>query len=383
MLTAFVPRETHPGETRASATPEAVRRLVKEGLTVTIEAGAGQGASISDGEFEAAGGRILGDPGEGYAAADVVLKLHPPSPEEARRMRAGSALVCFIHAYRNLPLVAVLRDGRISAFAMDAIPRLSRAQKMDALSSQANIAGYKAIVMAADALGKLFPMLMTAAGTIKPAHVVVLGAGVAGLQAIAPAQRLGAVVEAADVRPAVKEEVESLGARFIEPPPVEGEIADEGGYAREQSEEYLKRQREMVRSRIIAADVVVTTASVPGKPAPKLVTADMVREMRQGSVVVDLAIETGGNCELSERDKVVRKEGVTIIARENVPALVPVHATDMYARNILNVIQALLKDGALVFDLEDELIAGSLITHNGEVLHAPTREALASQGSRS
>jgi len=212
--------------------------------------------------------------------------------------------------------------------------------------------------------------------------VVVLGAGVAGLQAIATAKRLGAVVEAADVRPAVKEEVESLGARFIEPPPVEGEIADEGGYAREQSEEYLKRQREMVRSRIIAADVVVTTASVPGKPAPKLVTADMVREMRQGSVVVDLAIETGGNCELSERDKVVRKEGVTIIARENVPALVPVHATDMYARNILNVIQALLKDGALVFDLEDELIAGSLVTHNGEVLHAPTREALASQGSR-
>jgi proton-translocating NAD(P)+ transhydrogenase subunit alpha len=382
MLTVFIPRETLPGETRASATPDSVRRLVKDGLAVQVEAGAGTGSAIADEEFEKAGARIVTDPAAGYAGADVVLKLHPPTPDEAARMRAGAALVSFIHAYRHLALIEKLRDARVTAFAMDAIPRLSRAQKMDALSSQANIAGYKAVVMAADTLGKLFPMLMTAAGTITPARVVVMGAGVAGLQAIATAKRLGAVVDAADVRPAVKQEGESLGARFIEPPPLEGEIADKDGYAREQTEEYLKRQREAVRARIVEADVVITTASIPGRPAPKLVTADMVREMRPGSVVVDLAIETGGNCELSERDKTVNKEGVTIIARENVPALVPVHATDMYARNVLNVMQALLKEGALVFDLEDELIAGSLITHNGEVLHAPTREAMASRGSQ-
>ncbi len=382
MLTAFIPRETLPGETRASATPDSVKRLVKAGLAIQVERGAGLGASISDAAFEQAGAGIITDAGAGYTSADLVLKLHPPALEEAARMRAGAALISFIHAYRNLELIEKLRDARITTFAMDAIPRLSRAQKMDALSSQANIAGYKAILMAADTVGKLFPMLMTAAGTIRPAHVVVLGAGVAGLQAIATAKRLGALVEAGDVRPAVKEEVESLGARFIEPPALDGEIADKDGYAREQTDEYLKRQRETVRSRIVAADVVVTTASIPGKPAPKLVTADMVREMREGSVVVDLAIETGGNCELSERDTVVCSGGVTIIARENVPALVPVDATAMYSRNVLNVVEALLKDGTLVFDLEDELVAGSLITHNGEVLHAPTREALASRGKQ-
>jgi NAD(P) transhydrogenase subunit alpha len=251
---------------------------------------------------------------------------------------------------------------------------------MDALSSQANIAGYKAVLMAADALPKLFPMLMTAAGTITPVRVVVLGAGVAGLQAIATAKRLGAVVEASDVRPAVKEEVESLGARFIEAP-VEGQGEDEGGYAKEQSEAFLARQRALVRSRIVEADVVITTASVPGKRAPLLITADMVSEMRQGSVIVDLAIETGGNCELSERGKVARKEGVTIIARENVPALVPAHASDMYARNVMNLLLYLLKDKQLELDLEDDLVRGALITHGGDILNTAAVEALKTRGN--
>ncbi|MFQ5457192.1 MAG: Re/Si-specific NAD(P)(+) transhydrogenase subunit alpha [Myxococcota bacterium] len=382
MPTAFIPRETLPGETRVAASPDSVRRLAKEGLAVLIEAGAGAGSGISDAAFEAAGATLTADPDAAWGKADVVLALHPPTPANAARMKEGAALIGFIHAYRQLDLVARLRDGRVTAFAMDAIPRLSRAQKMDALSSQANIAGYKAVIMAADALPKLFPLLMTAAGTIKPAHVVILGAGVAGLQAIATAKRLGAAVEAADVRPAVKEEVESLGARFIAPPE-ETVTEDKDGYAGEQSEEYLARQRALVRERIVRADVVITTAAIPGKPAPRLVTADMVREMRDGAVIVDLAIETGGNCELSEPDKVAVKEGVTIIARANVPALVPVHATEMYARNVLNVVLDLLKDGEINFDLEDELVRGALITHKGEILHAPTQSALQSGGNAS
>lgn len=380
MPIAFIPRETLPGETRAAATPDSVRRLVKEGFSVQIEAGAGKGSGIDDAIFERAGATIAPDPKAAWARADVILKLHPPGLEEAAAMHSGAALISFLYPYRQLDLVARLRASRVTAFAMDLIPRLSRAQKMDALSSQANIAGYKAVMMAADTLPKLFPMLMTAAGTIKPARVVVLGAGVAGLQAIATARRLGAVVEAADVRPAVREEIESLGARFIAPPEQTVE-QDKDGYAGEQSEDYLARQRELVRARIVQADVVITTAAIPGKPAPRLVTADMVREMREGSVIVDLAIETGGNCELSELDKVAEKEGVTIIARGNVPALVPVHATEMYARNVLNVVLDLLKDGQIEFDLEDELVRGALVTHQGEVLHAPTKSALDSQGN--
>jgi NAD(P) transhydrogenase subunit alpha len=338
------------------------------------------GAQIQDAAYEKAGATLEHQPGEAYARADAVLKLHPPRPDEAAPLRAGAILIGFLDPFRELDLIEQLRDGQVSALAMETLPRLSRAQKMDALSSQANIAGYKAVLMAADTLPKLFPMLMTAAGTISPARVVVLGAGVAGLQAIATAKRLGAVVEASDIRPAVKEEVQSLGARFIEAP-TEGQGADEGGYAKEQSEEFLTRQRALVRSRIVEADVVVTTASVPGKRAPLLITADMVNEMREGSVIVDLAIETGGNCELSERGKAVRKKGVTILARENIPALVPAHASDMYARNVMNLLLYLLKDNQLELDLEDDLVRGALITHRGEVLHAPTLEALKARGN--
>ncbi len=378
MLKAFVPKEVEPGETRLAATPETVTRLMKAGLGLCVEAGAGQFAGISDEDFIQAGATVVASAAEGFAGAQLVMKLHPPTPDEIQRLEPGTVLVSHLFPHTNLARVESLRQGKVSTLAMELIPRITRAQKMDALSSQANIAGYKAVIMAADHLPKLFPMLMTAAGTIHPAHVVVLGAGVAGLQAIATAKRLGAVVEVSDVRPAVKEQVESLGGKFIEVPTDEA-AEDEGGYAKEQSEEFLQRQRALVRERIIEADVVISTAAIPGKKAPMLVPEDMVRDMRAGSVIVDLAVETGGNCELSEVGKVVQKHGVTIVGMTNVPGLVAVHATEMYARNVFNLLNDMLKDGELAIDREDAVIQGALVTHEGEVLHASTREAMQAQ----
>jgi NAD(P) transhydrogenase subunit alpha len=379
MLTAFVPREIASGETRVAATPETVARLVKAGFAVQIETGAGKGALIDDAAYEKAGAAIAADAAAGYGAADLILKYHVPTLEEVGMMKQGALLISFLFPTRSLEVVKALRSKGMTALAMDCMPRITRAQKMDALSSQANMAGYKAVIMAADHLPKILPMMTTPAGTIKPAHVVILGAGVAGLQALATAKRLGAVVEVSDVRPAVKEQVQSLGGKYIEVPVEEGEGPGEtkDGYAKEQSEEFLAKQRALVKERIEHADIVITTAAIPGKPAPKLVTEEMVKNMREGSCIVDLAVETGGNCELSERGRVVTKHGVTLIGVENVPGMVPVHSTEMYAKNVLNLIQDMTdREGNFRVDLEDDAVGGATVVHQGEVRHEATREAL-------
>lgn len=311
----------------------------------------------------------------GFGAADLVLKFHPFTEEEVGRLKDGAVTVSFLWPLQNRKSVEALLRKKVSAFAMDLLPRISRAQTMDALSSQSNLGGYKAVLLAADHLPNIFPLMTTAAGTIKPAKVVIMGAGVAGLQAIATAKRLGAVVEVSDVRAAVKEQVESLGGRFIQ---IDGAAAmeDSGGYAKEASKEFLQKQKELVRKHIIAADVVITTALVPGKPAPKLVTADMVAEMRKGSVIVDLAAEQGGNCELTEPGKISNKDGVTIIGLLNLPSLLPVNATQMYARNVLAVVEHVFPKGALNLDFNDEINAASFLTHEGKIRRADLAAAL-------
>ncbi|RKZ11669.1 Re/Si-specific NAD(P)(+) transhydrogenase subunit alpha [bacterium] len=375
MPTVFVPTEIRESETRAAASPDTVTRLIKLGMSVQIQAGAGAASHISDKAYEAAGATIVSDVAAGYGAADLVFKLNPPTPAEIASMREGTTLVSFVNALTDKDIVEALNARKISSIAMELVPRITRAQKMDALSSQANLAGYKAVIMAADHLPKIFPMLMTAAGTIQPARVVIMGAGVAGLQAIATAKRLGAVVEVSDVRPAVKEQVESLGGKFIEVP-TDGSAEDEGGYATEQSEEFLAKQRELVREKIVNADVVITTAAIPGRPAPKLVTDDMVEAMRGGSVIVDLAVASGGNCTLSEAGQIVQKHGVTIIGKLEIPSLVAANATDMYAKNVLNLVGDMVdKEKGFHFDFEDEVVTGSVVCHKGEICHARVRDA--------
>jgi NAD(P) transhydrogenase subunit alpha len=385
MQKIFIPKETVAGETRVAATPETVKRLVSKGHSVAVEAGAGQGSAHSDDAYREVGASICDDRNAGYADGQLILKLHPPQPldggHEADLLAENSTLVSFVYPGNNQDLVAKLVTRKVTSFAMELVPRISRAQKMDALSSQSNIAGYKAVIMAADTLGKLFPLMMTAAGTITPARVVILGAGVAGLQAIATAKRLGAVVEVSDIRPAVKEQVESLGGRFIEVA-TSTDAEDAGGYAKEASEDFKKKQEQALRDRIKEADVVITTALIPGRPAPLLVPRDMVESMRQGSVVVDLAAEAGGNCELTQPGEVIEHQGVTILGTLNIASLVPVHASDMYAKNLLALVQHLLDDeGGINVDLEDEITAGSLVTRGGEIHHAPTAELLAAKGS--
>ncbi len=371
MLQAFIPRESEPGETRVAATPETVKKLMACGLAVAIEKGAGERASFVDAAYVAAGATLVADRASGLAGADLVLQLQPPR-HEAELPRSGATLVSFLYPSARLPMVRLLAQRPVTAFAMELIPRISRAQRMDALSSQSNIAGYKAVLMAAAQLGKLMPMLMTAAGTITPARVVILGAGVAGLQAIATARRLGALVEVSDIRPAVKEQVESLGAKFIEVA-VKQDAEDKGGYAKEASAEFRKAQEEALRKRVAEADIVICTALIPGRPAPKLLPASMVEAMRPGSVVVDLAAEQGGNCELTRPgETAITKNGVTILGVKNVPALVPVHASDMYAKNVLYFVQHLVKDGKLNIDVQDEITAGCLVTRGGQVVHAAT-----------
>lgn len=379
MLTIFVAREAQPGEARVAASPDSVKRLVKAGAAVRVQAAAGEGSMISDKAFEQAGAQIVADAAAGLDGASMVLMINPPSLEQAEQLPERAALVSFIYPTMNPELVDTLRRRNISVLAMESVPRITRAQKMDALSSQANLAGYKAVLEGANALKKIFPMMMTAAGTIHPAKVVVLGAGVAGLQAIATAKRLGAIVEVSDVRPAVKEQVESLGGKYIDVP-VDETMEAEGGYAKEQSEEFLRKQRAIVREKIVDADVVITTAAIPGRPAPKLVAADVVREMRPGSVIVDLAVETGGNCELSRRGEVVVENGVTIIGRERVPALVAINATEVYARNVANLVGDMIKEGELVFDLEDEVVDTTLIVHQGELRGAAAAAAGGGKG---
>ena len=376
-MNVFIPKE-RPGENRVAATPETVKKLVKDGLSVTLEAGAGDAAHFADAAYREAGASLSADAAAAWSAADLVLKVGPPSPEEARRLKQGAVLIGLLAPDRNLDAVRALADRRVSALAMELIPRVTRAQPMDALSSQASIAGYKAVLLAAGRLGRYFPLLMTAAGTIPPSRVVIMGARVAGLMAIATAKRLGALVEVSDIRPAVKEQVESLGGRFIELPLLEGGESGEGegGYAREMTPEFLAQQREIVARHVAAADVVITTALVPGKPAPELVTREMVEAMRPGSVIVDLAVERGGNCELSRPGEEVIHHGVVILGPPDLASQTPLDASTLYARNVFALVKELLHEGRLALDRDDEIVAGALLTHGGEVLHAPTAERL-------
>ncbi len=381
MVTVLVTREHDDEETRVAATPDTVKRLIKMGLQVRVEAGAGTSSSISDAEYEAAGAAIVPDDGMpgAWAEANMVMRVGPPTLEQAGRMVAGSVLVGFMSPHKTGDIVLKLKERNVTCFAMELVPRISRAQSMDALSSQASIAGYKAVLLAASSLDKYFPLLMTAAGTIKPAKVVVMGAGVAGLQAVATAKRLGAVVEVSDIRDAVKEQVESLGGKFIDLPMQEGGEG-QGGYAREVTPEFLAKQQAIVAKHVAAADAVITTAAVPGRPAPKLVTKEMVESMRAGAVIVDLAVATGGNCVLSVENEEVVHQGVRIVGHPNLAGTVASDASMLYSRNVLSLLELFIDEGALKIDLEDEIIQGALLTHDGAVTHARTAEALGETG---
>ncbi len=365
-----VPKETLAGERRVAIVPETARGLVKASIQVTVESGAGESAFFSDGAYIDAGA-VVTDAATAFAA-DAVLKVQPPTPDEVARLRERSVLISFLQPATSADAIGALAKRKVSAFSLDLVPRISRAQSMDALSSQAGIAGYKAVLIAANHLPKFFPLLMTAAGTVAPARVLVMGAGVAGLQAIATARRLGAVVEAYDVRPAVKDEVKSLGATFLELP-LEAQEGT-GGYAREQSEDFLRRQRELLGDRVAASDVVITTAAIPGRKAPILVTAEMVRRMRAGSVIVDLAAETGGNVELTRAGEIIQVGGVTIDGTRNLPSTMPVHASQLYSKNVSTLLLVLVKDGAVKLDFTDEIVKGACVTYNGEVVNPRAKE---------
>lgn len=368
-LRVAIPKEITPGERRVALVPTVAERFARLGAKVVIEAGAAAGVHYPDTAY--AGAEVVTDPAALYAAADVVLKVQPPTVEEIALMSEGVVLVGFLQPHRDPERVALLRDRRITSFAVELIPRISRAQSMDALSSQAAVAGYKAALLAANLSGRFFPMLTTAAGTIRPARVLVLGAGVAGLQAIATARRLGAIVEAYDVRRATKEQVQSLGAKFLEIP-VDAEAA--GGYARELTAEEKQQEQAMVARAVAEADAVITTAAVPGRPAPRLISAEMVAAMKPGAVIVDLAAETGGNCELTRPGEEITAHGVTIAGPLNVPSMMAEHASEMYARNLLAFLSPQIHDGRLELDWNDEVIAGAALTHAGQILHAPTRQ---------
>ncbi|MCJ8167011.1 Re/Si-specific NAD(P)(+) transhydrogenase subunit alpha [Pontibacter sp. E15-1] len=368
-------KESKPSERRVALTPDVVKSLTKAGFKCGVESGAGVASGFYDSAFEQAGGIIFQNREPLLEDADILLKVNAPTPEEALLLRDGSALISFLYAYTVPELVDVCVRKKISAFAMDAVPRISRAQKMDALSSQANLAGYKSVLLGANALGKIFPLMMTAAGTITPARVLIFGAGVAGLQAVATAKRLGAVVEVTDVRPETKEQVESLGGRFLE---VKAEgVTTEGGYAREVSAEYLQKQKELISKHIADADLVITTALVIGKKAPMLVTEEMVESMKPGSVIVDMAVESGGNCALSEFNQTVVRHGVTIIGESNLPAMVPVNASELYAKNISTLLLHLATSEGFKWEMDEDVTKGSLITHKGELVHQFTKEILA------
>lgn len=369
-----VPRETVSGENRVSLVPDAVSKL--KGLSVLVETGAGIGSGFSDQAYSQSGATVVATQEELYRSADVILKVQPPSESEAQLIKSEAALISFLYPLRNLSVVKILRDRKVNAFAIDLIPRISRAQSMDALSSQSTVAGYKAVILAATFLPRLFPLLMTAAGTISPAKVFVVGAGVAGLQAISVARRLGGVVEAYDVRPAVKEQVTSLGAKFVEIPVDSRDSQDSGGYAKAQTRDFNIKQQEFLAERASASDVVITTALIPGQKAPILISEEAVRGMRFGSVVIDLAAEAGGNCALTEPGKTVVKYGVTIDGPLNLPSTMGQQSSQLFAKNVVTFLVAILKDGKIELDLRDDLIRGALVTSKGEVLHQATNAAL-------
>lgn len=374
-----IAKEIELGERRVAVIPDTVSRLVKQGFEVWVEREAGENAYFSDAAYVEAGAQIVPDPETAFSA-DLVLKVRPPQRRqdgrhEASFLQPNSTLISFLDPLGNPALCQQLAERKVTAFSMELIPRISRAQSMDALSSQASLAGYKAVLIAASVCPKFFPMLTTAAGTIPPAKVFIIGAGVAGLQAIATARRLGAVVEAFDIRPAVKEEVQSLGAKFVEVA-LEEETVAAGGYAKEVSDTAKQKTQAAIAAHVKQADVVITTAQVPGKKAPLLVTEDMIAAMKPGAVVVDMAAEQGGNCAGTEAGSQIVRHGVTLIGPVNLPATMPVHASQMYAKNLLTLVQHLVKDGHLALDFEDEITRAACVTHQGEICNERVRTVL-------
>ncbi len=369
-----VPRESAAAERRVALVPDSLGRLKTRGVEAVVERGAGERALFPDAAYEEKGARLVASAAEALGGAEVVCKVQAPTPEEASLLREGSALISFLQPAAELELIAVLAARRITAFSLDLLPRISRAQSMDALSSQATVSGYEAVLIAASRLPRFFPMFMTAAGTVPPAKVLVLGAGVAGLQAIATARRLGAVVRAYDVRSAAADEVRSLGATFVELA-LEAQEGT-GGYAGEQSEDFLARQRQLIGKEVAAADVVITTAAIPGRKAPVLVTAEMVADMAPGSVIVDLAAETGGNCELSRPGEEVDSNGVIVHGVQNLPSSMATHASFLYSRNVSELLRLMTKEGEFSPDFSDEIVAGTCVTHAGEVRNEVARTAL-------
>jgi len=378
-MIAGIPKETASGEKRVAITPDAISKL--KDFSILVEHSAGEAANLPDSAYSEKGAAIAPDSDSLYSQADIVFKVQPPNPAEAGRLKEGSTLISFLYPLANLESIRKLAARKVTAFAMELIPRISRAQSMDALSSQANVSGYKAVLIAADTLPKLFPMMMTAAGTISPAKVFVMGAGVAGLQAIATARRLGAVVEAYDVRPIVKEQIMSLGAKFVEVAVEAKDAQTAGGYAKAQSEDFYKKQQELLADHAGMSDVIITTALVPGQKAPILVSEDAVKRMRAGSVIVDLAAEQGGNCALTDPGKTVVRYGVTIHGPFNVPSSMAPQSSQLYARNITSFISAIFKQGQITIDMKDDLIKGPLVINGGEIVHEPTKNALAKGGS--
>ena len=375
-----VAKEIDASERRVALIPDVVSKLVKQGFEVSIESGAGEKALFNDSDYEAAGATIISDTAKLWGEADILLKVSPPQQREDGSaeidlLKEGSVFIGFLNPLRDPSLIEQLAQRKVTAFSMEMIPRTTRAQSMDALSSQASIAGYKSVLIAAEALPKYFPMLTTAAGTIAPAKVFVMGAGVAGLQAIATARRLGAMVEAFDIRAAVKEEVQSLGAKFVEVK-LDEETATAGGYAKEISEESKKKTQEAVNDRVKNADVVITTAQVPGRKAPRLVTEEMIAQMKPGAVIVDLAADQGGNAAYTEPGGNVFKNGVTIIGPVNLPSSVPVHASQLYSKNLVSLMKLLEKDSALNLDFEDDIVNAACVTHSGEIRNQRIKDAL-------
>jgi len=369
-ITVGVPKESAAGETRVAVVPAVAEKYAALGAGVLLERGAGEASSYPDDEF---GENVALVDAHAALAADLVLKVRPPSVDEVARLREGAVTVGLLDPYRATDAVRALAERKVTSFALELLPRITRAQSMDALTSQASVAGYEAVLMAASLSGRYFPMLMTPAGTIRPAKLLVLGVGVAGLQAIATARRLGAMVEAYDARQATKEQVHSLGGRFIDTG-IDAEV--EGGYARELTEEEKAKAAAIVADHVVTADAVVTTAAVPGRPAPRLIDAATVARMKPGAVIVDLAAETGGNCELTRLGETVHHGGVIIHGPVNVPALLPVHASDQYARNVFNFISPFIKDGELALDRDDEVLAGSVLTRDGEIVNEAVRAAI-------
>lgn len=369
-LIVAVPKATAPHETRVAASPETVKKMTALGCEVRVECGAGEAASFTDDMFKAAGAVIAASAAEACAGASIITAVQAPSEQEIGLLPKGSVLIAMLSPYKNKTITEGLARAGVNAFAMELMPRITRAQAMDVLSSQSNLAGYKAVLDAAENFTRALPMMMTAAGTIPPARVFVMGAGVAGLQAIATARRMGAIVSATDVRPAAKEQVASLGATFVAVEDEEFKQAETaGGYAKEMSPEYKAKQQALIEETIAKQDIVITTALIPGRPAPKLVSAKMVQSMKPGSVIVDLAVEQGGNCELSEFNKVVKKNGVTIVGHANVPGRLATDASALYAKNILNLLALLIKDKTLTINWDDDIVKGIALTREGAITH--------------